>query len=61
MKTDVRDAGPREFFFSSEAPLAPPSDVAADDVSTISARRMEKETRRGVRAWTLSLKTKDLE
>lgn len=36
MKTDVRDAGPREFFFSSEAPLAP-SDVAADDVSTITA------------------------
>ena len=42
LKTDVRDAGPREFFFSSAAPCVPPDDVAAEDISTISARRAQK-------------------
>ena len=48
MKTDVRDAGPREFFFSSEAaPCAPPpEDVAAEDVSTISKLRRKTRGRR---------------
>ena len=49
LKTDVRDAGPLEFFFSSAVPLAPPDDVAADDVSTIFFGARGEELGRKVR------------
>lgn len=48
LKTEVRDVGPREFFFSSVAACTPPDEVAADDVSTIFATIREDERGLGV-------------
>lgn len=47
LKTDVRDAGPLEFFFSSAA-CAPPDEVAANDVSTIAVTMTEVDQGSGV-------------